>query len=526
MNYTRAPLAAVLVYLACAALLGFQKPGLHNDEAVFFDPAVHMLHSAQEPSFAHDPWSWVTILGWRWPLMVLPYAGAVRSYLAMIPFAVFGANYYTTRIVTTLVGAFALWGLSILVREMVDAQAAALVSLILAIHPSYLALNIYNQGVAEWMAPLGALSITLSRFLRTRTTSSAFWFGFAMGFGVWCRANIVWLLGSALLAGVIVLGKRMFVPLRQLAALTAGGVIGGAPLLWYEIQSRGATFAFMRSINNPQPLLHLIADRLNSLSQMLVASGAQRYIWSGPALVALPVWQPVVFSAVVAFALCLCLWNDHLAFGRVAALTFLLLLACMLVSRLNVSDQHLIALVPMVAVLVALAAQDSCRRWRSAHYVAVAVGILYLGSALYWNMTTARRIRSTGGVNEWSTSVDSLCGYLQQHYKERRIKALDWGFQHSLFVLSNGEISTDDLFPAATVERSGSGKMWQEEISPGDVYLVHSDGVIEFPAAGEGFSRALAAAAPPTLRIPFYQTNGAPFAAVLEILTTPVNGQR
>src|SRR5690349_15116907 len=108
--WNRAPYVAVAVYLMCAAVLGLPGPGLNNDEAVFFNGAVQILNSGQEPTFAHDPWSWETIFGRRWPLMVLPYAGSLRSYLALIPFGLFGANYYTARCVTLLAGAFGLFG--------------------------------------------------------------------------------------------------------------------------------------------------------------------------------------------------------------------------------------------------------------------------------------------------------------------------------------------------------------------------------------------------------------------------------
>src|SRR5437870_5551688 len=113
-----------------------------------------------------------------------------------------------------------IWGLSILVRELIDVRAAAITSLVLSIHPAYLTQTIYDLGgIAEWMVPFGVLSIALARYLRLRTTNSAMWLGAAMGFGVWSRANVVWLLGSALLSGMFVLGKRMLVPLRHLAAL-------------------------------------------------------------------------------------------------------------------------------------------------------------------------------------------------------------------------------------------------------------------------------------------------------------------
>src|SRR5207247_4308919 len=56
------------------------------------------------------------------------------------------------------------------------------------------------------------------------------------------------------------------------------------------------------------------------------------------------------------------------------------------------------------------------------------------------------QIRSTGGVRLWSNAIDSVSGYLQRNHSERPVKVVDWGFQHSLFVLSNSKISSTELF--------------------------------------------------------------------------------
>ena len=138
---------------------------MYYDEAIFLNGAVHLLGSGQEPPFAHDPWSWVTVFGRQVPIMVLPYVGAIRDYLVLLPFAAFGPNYYTARIPTALVGAFGIWGLSVLLRDRIGPRAAAIVALALSIHPAYLALTVYDKGVAEWIAPFGALSLALAFYL-------------------------------------------------------------------------------------------------------------------------------------------------------------------------------------------------------------------------------------------------------------------------------------------------------------------------------------------------------------------------
>jgi hypothetical protein len=346
-----------------------------------------------------------------------------------------------------------------------------------------------------------------------------------MGFGVWTRANVTWLLGSLLLAGAIVLGKRVWIPLRHSAALTAGGLIGGAPFLWYQIRSRGATFAYINSTNVPEPLFDLVRHRLRMLSQTLLSDAELRLMWNGPVL---PLWQTILFSSVVAFAVATSLWSGGLPESartprRVAAWCFLSLLACMLLSRLLISDHHLIALIPIATVLVVASAQDCQRRWPRMRYVFAFIGFTYLGSALYWDLTAARRIRSTGGVGVWSNAIDKVASYLQRNYKGRQIKVLDWGLNNNLFVLSGGKVISSEVFWGATAERSGMGKLWKDEISPGDVYLLHTPEVTAYPEAEEGFRRALAASALPFRRTRFNQRNGAGYAEVLEILApTPV----
>src|SRR4051794_36873099 len=238
--WNKARLAAVAAYLLCACGLGFRSPGLHYDEAIFVNGAVQVLSGRQELAFAAQPWSWVKISGRQWPLMVLPYAGPMRAYAAVLPFAVFGVSTSAARIVTTLLGALGIWGFSVLIGDQFGAQAGAVTAWILAINPAYLASTIYDPGgVTEWMAPAGLISLALARYLRRPAARSALWLGLAAGFGIWTRANLVWLLAAAAVAGIIVLGRRVLVPARHLAAICVGGILGGAVFLWYEIRSGG-----------------------------------------------------------------------------------------------------------------------------------------------------------------------------------------------------------------------------------------------------------------------------------------------
>ncbi len=95
---------------------------------------------------------------------------------------------------------------------------------------------------------------------------------------------------------------------------------------------------------------------------------------------------------------------------------------------------------------------------------------------------------------------------------------LDWGLNNSLFVLSGAKIQSIEVFWGASAERSGMGKFWEDEISPGDVYVLHAPEIAVFSQGEVGFRRALAASALPFRRTQFRQNSGAGYAEVLEIL--------
>lgn len=164
-----------------------------------------------------------------------------------------------------------------------------------------------------------------------------------------------------------------------------------------------------------------------------------------------------------------------------------------------------------------IAAQEICRQWRKARYVIGGIAVVYVVSAMQWNLLAASQIRGTGGVRWWSNSIDTVAGYLEKNCHGKQIKVLDWGINNNLFVLSGGRISSIELFWGATVERSGSGKLWKDEISRGDVYVLHAPPLAQSPDAAEGFGRALAASTLPVRRTTILQKTGDGFAEIVEI---------
>ena len=151
--------ATLGIYCIWAALLIWNGPGLQYDEALLVLGSVHMRHSSQEITLPHDPNTWVCPFGRCFPLMTVRYVGAIKEYLCLPLFAAFGPSAAVVRIVSALLGLFGIWGLAKLLREQLGIRVAACTAFLIAMHPAYVDLTVFDNGtVSVWMAAMGLLA--------------------------------------------------------------------------------------------------------------------------------------------------------------------------------------------------------------------------------------------------------------------------------------------------------------------------------------------------------------------------------
>jgi hypothetical protein len=514
-----------VIYLFMTLLMGLKSVGLQYDEALLQHGAVHMLNSTGEPPFVHDRGSWVLIGGRYWPLVVIPYIGAVKDYLLLLPFALFGPGAELARAVNALLGAFGIFGVGTLLRRDVGVGAAAATGFVLAIHPAYVDQTLYDNGtVAVWMALVGMIAVTVCGYKRYHSTAAAFAIGLGMGIGVWNRVNFAWFLGSALIGIAIAFRKRTLIPLRHLAALTLGAAVGVFPMLWFQDRSHWVILRFMEAGQTGKGVSQLLGRRAEWLAEILLSGSEQRSIWGGPPL---PWWQPYFFSALVIFGLVVCIGfkrngnESVVGWQRASALTLIIYVLSMFSSRLRIAQHHLITVVPVAAIVVSLAIQRLIALRRAAMALAVLIALVYGASALYWDAAAMRGIGRTEGVDMWSGAIYSVNQYLRTNHQGREISILDWGFQNNLYVLSDAKVKSRELFWGATREHAILGRSWTEAVLEGGVFLTGSGTNVHFPEASEGFLSALAASHRPYSVVEFRQKGGAGYAQLIEILPSP-----
>jgi len=459
------PAAAVAVYLCCAAALITARPGLQYDEALMVLGAVHMRHSPGELTLPHDPDTWVCP-GRCFPLMTVRYVGALKEYVAMAAFALFGTKTSVIRFVSALLACLCVWGTGRFTARYVTPAAGGAAALILAVHPSFVDQTVFDNGaVAVWMFALGGALAALAAYAGHPRPAAAAAAGFFAGLGVWSRANFAWLVLAAVAGFAPKLWRWLRTSPRDALAAAAGGLAGAAPLLAYQAVSGFGTLEAAGMFQAAERGTHLLAIRTVMWAESLVADREHRAIWNGPPELDTVYWT-VPLLVMAALAVCLASRYRPLA---VVALAFYFLLFS---SRLPVAEHHLVTALPLVAMAVAAAGNLLAGRYRRARAALAVLAAIYAGVAVCWQVGAAAGIRATGGTGQWSDAIVAVAQELEHSYAGRDVKIADWGLQNNLYVITDGRVRSREIYPNAQSAPDPAG-FWREELNDGGLYLAN-----------------------------------------------------
>jgi hypothetical protein len=503
---------SLAVYCLLAGVLILQRPGLYYDEALMAVGSVHMRHSMAELTLPHDPDTWLCIRGPCFPLMTMRYIGAIKEYVYLPAFALFGTRTEAIRVVSVLFSLICIWGVGRLLGDQISRSAGTFAALAIAINPAFLSTTVFDNGaVAMMMAAFGLVCLAISKYVRNPNTASAFWIGAAMGFGVWSRANFVWLMISIVAAAVIVLRRKLLAPVVHWAAWIVGGVLAGLPFLVYQVHSKGGTWEATNMFIAHEPLADRLFTRLVLFSETLLTDREHRAMWDGPAMAD---WQRWLFPAVVLASLVVCLTTSRRMrslWAESAGLTFLFLGLFIFFSKTPIAEHHLIALVPLAVMVVVLACSILQAQFRWGRSVSAGLAAVYLSSVFYWDAQTIEGLHRTRGVGPWSDAIYTLARELPKKYPTQEVKILDWGLENNLYVLTDARLHTREIYS------DEAHKPWLDEIRRGGVFLLNGPENRQFPAASEAFLKTLTEARPVVEHVTFPQNNGVAFAELIDI---------
>ena len=478
-------LATVMLYLAKQNL---SIPGLYYDEAIFGGMAkdfvtghVHGQHLRGSET--------INILGHPFPMFIQSYLGALKSWMLIPSFRVFGSSVPVLRLTSLF------WGLAALAFFLFGAwrwlglRIALVAGALLAFDPAYFFLSILDWGAAIPSFFCRCLSFFLI-VLWSQHRRSAYLFLAAIfaGLGFFNKVDFAVLLVAVGISVACVHGRRL--PtwrsfLWPAVLFCAGFALGAGPMLLKApgILAYGMPAPSGSSSDIMEKLHTLVATydgsyfyrlmNLGGLFNKMYGEPSRAYSLFGFAFVA-------AFVALLGVALNRNSKNGMKQTARILLLTTALVTIGMLLVPGAVRIHHTVIVFPLPHLIVATAASllwekiSSLRRFRRPVQLAIIVTVaLVVTSDLVAVTSTQKIIRATGGSGLWSESINAFC----RENKDRadlRIVSLDWGFNEQLAFLTEQPTLAE---PFWTFRRN----LPPLPADPSCIYLVHPPEYSVFP---------------------------------------------
>ena len=440
-------LAAVML---CLAKENRSIPGLYYDEAIFGGMAKDFVTGHVHGQHLRGS-EVVEIFGRPFPMFIQSYLGALKSWMLIPPFFLFGSSVSVLRLTNVF------WGLAALAFFLLGSwrwlglRTVLLAGAFLAFDPAFFFLSVLDWGAAIPSLFCRCVSFFLIvLWSQKRRSVHLFVAAIFAGLGFFNKVDFAVLLVAVGISVACVYPRRL--PtwrsfLWPAALFCAGFALGAGPMLLKApgILAHGMPAPSGSSSDLVEKLHTLVATYDGSYFYRLMNSGglfhkmydehSHTYSLFGCAFV-------VAFVALLGIALHRNSTNRMKQAVRILLLTTVLVTIGMLLVPGAVRVHHTVMVFPLPHLIVAAAASllwekiSSLRRFQRAVRVLIVVTVaLVLTSELLAVTSTQKIIRATGGSGLWSEGIDAFC----RENKDRadlKIVSLDWGFNEQLAFLT------------------------------------------------------------------------------------------
>jgi 4-amino-4-deoxy-L-arabinose transferase-like glycosyltransferase len=449
----------------------------------------------------------------QYPLMMMPYVGALKGWLLWLWFRVVPMGVVGYRGFGIAAGAVTVWLIFWFVRRHYGDTVSLLTTGLIATDP------VFVQGIRLDYGPVALMHLLkvgglclLSIWLASRSRWAAAAGMFLFGLALWDKANFAWFLAGLSVTMAILFSREAIARLRAqpqlLLIACAAFLIGAAPLLVYNWKRHGETWR-ERGRFEVRWFKLIEASKTFNGRFMLDMTAGDQYDNSPPAadvfLPGLSQWmyrlgrlRQTITLPLLAAALALLPLNLRLTRSR-RSLLFPLLLsaltyACMFFSRDGGASAHHVIMIqpfPMLFLAVSLWTPAERRPSLAARAAATVVVLAAIAVNISLNARHLAVYTRTGGTRAFSDAIYRLVPYLARN-SGWRLYAMDWGFSNPVaFLGRRWNLRVDDFFFAVNGD-SESSRINEEQLArlmrdPGNVFLLHSPPRVFFPNPGKKF---------------------------------------
>jgi 4-amino-4-deoxy-L-arabinose transferase-like glycosyltransferase len=438
--------AAAATFVVIAAYR-IHLPGLYYDEVLF----VNAAEGGSLDNFIYKRVGNV-------PVMVMPYIGALKSWLYYPVFATFGVSVWTIRLPAILIAAATLLIYYLLLRKMLGPGWACGVTWLMALSPAFIFFSKLDLGPFVLMQFFKATMLFLwFAHLEKPSFRKLAGLGACAIFGFFDKFNFIWLI-LALAGGVIFvypeeihrIWKSLSLPLRFTCALIGmAGSAAAASLVFPLLR-----FPAAGSANCLDRISTTWFGILNTLSGTTLAS----FIFgSNEGVFTFEPWGTLL-PAMLAGAACLLLQNNDVGFrarrkaGCFCMTTMILVFIQIAITPQATAPWHYVMVFPFSVLALAFFTraitqhlandkrQFPTARVFTALTVAAVTALAFANAANTFNYLRHFKT-SLAYTPRWSPSIYKLAAFISKEgMNVDKIICIDWGLMNQLEALSSTEI--------------------------------------------------------------------------------------
>ena len=426
----RVSIAGLLLFFVVTAGSSIRTPGLQYDEMLFVNAALGTV----DDSFVHR-----RILGV--PVMLMPYIGALKSYIYGPIFRLWGTSPATIRWPAIAISAVSLLLAYAIAQCLLPPGTALWVLALVATDPAFIFHTKLDYGpivLATFFRLLTVLAFVL--FVRR----GSFWFAAlaiaALAMGLFDKSNFVWFVNALLVAGIVAFRKDLVAIARRHPRRSAAAIAGLlAVLLGFLLFSIAPLLSSIGYGNT----FELTGGRLQRMTMLVKRGLSSEYLrdltMEHPRMAGS--WAPFGFAVAMGilllkFARTRSEWTAGIFF----ALLFLVTFVQFVVTRETHGAHHAISLWPWHHYLIVLAASvlaanhNATRRRPLRVWMTSFLVILIVASQVHTTLAFVTAHRAGHGFRvAWDPAIYRLSEELERrHATATRVLSTDWGMHTQL----------------------------------------------------------------------------------------------
>ena len=471
----------VSIVVTCFATRELSAPGLNYDEAVFGGLAKDFLTG--KPHGRHMPGIMVVDLGGRpFPVFVQSYLGAVKSWLLMPGFAVFGSSVPVLRLTTCGWGLIGLWLFMLWARRLLGLPAALIAGPLLGLDPAYFFMTVHDWGsvALSFLCRFAGFGLLLL-WWQGRKWRQLFLATLFFGLGFFNKVDFIVILLGCGLALLLTHRKEMVSAIKAAPGKVA---LGGQGFLLFAVPMMVLRAGLILRHVRIAPAETGLAEKARIVLAMYDGSYFWRLMDAGGRFDKMfegssAVWSPFGLAFLLASVFLVVEVARHFRTDSQCRLLLFLLLSAvfgtvgfLLLPGAN-RIHHALLVYPFPHLIITAAL---VRLWRrppaptgggSIRRVLVAgAGLMLIAGHLFAIQRTGRLIQETGGRGWWSNALDEFCNDVKDR-ADLTIISLDWGFNEQLLFLTDGPRLSEPFWRLAPNEK------FRFTLPPDTIYLVH-----------------------------------------------------